>query len=120
MKQPEPKQPQATRIIDVLEWMKPPPIDESNHEGDRSIPIVRLTDEQLAYAFKTRVVKDHHKTTYREIRVSSNPLDTDPANLSMKLVKNKINHLEFKPELFSEKTIKRIRKILDEKLGPHS
>jgi hypothetical protein len=50
----------------------------------------------------------------RDNRLSSNLRDTNPDVLSVRLVKNKINHLEFRPELFQDKTIRKIKKLLDD------
>ena len=51
------------------------------------------------------------------MRVSSNDEDQDPQNLSFKLVQNKFDHLGFKPEIFNSKTIKRIKRLIDQGQG---
>ena len=44
----------------------------------------------------------------RNTRVSSKTEDYDPDKLSLKVVKNQINHLDFKPELFKYESIRHI------------
>jgi hypothetical protein len=53
-------------------------------------------------------------SSIRDIRVSSNAQETDAGELTQRIAINSINHMEYKPELFEPKTIKRIRKIIRE------
>lgn len=57
---------------------------------------------------------DESITQRRNIRVSSRTEEYDPDRLSKKLVKNKINHLQFRPELFNYESVRHIKSVLQQ------
>jgi hypothetical protein len=48
----------------------------------------------------------------RNSRISSKTEDYDPDKLSLKMVKNQINHLQYRPELFQPDAVRHVRKVL--------
>jgi hypothetical protein len=54
----------------------------------------------------------------RNTRLSSRTDDYDPDKLSLKLVKNQINHLDFRPEIFKPEIVRHVQKIIKESRTP--
>ncbi len=48
----------------------------------------------------------------RNTRFSSRTEEYDVDKLTKKIVKNQINHLEFRPELFKHEAIKHVKNVL--------
>lgn len=70
-----------------------------------SVPPRRFVDKKMKPS-------DSMITTRRNVRVSSRTEEYDADKLSYRLVKNKINHLEYRPELFKPYAINHIKKVI--------
>ena len=54
----------------------------------------------------------------RNTRASSRTDDYDPDKLSLTLVKNQINHLDFRPEIFKPEVVRHVQKVIKQSRTP--
>jgi hypothetical protein len=96
---------------DVYEALPHP--NEEIVQNDYTCPPRRFFDKNHAMIEDEGLLSKRRNT-----RLSSRTDDYDPDKLSLKLVKNQINHLDFRPEIFKPEVVKHVQKIIKESRTP--
>jgi len=96
---------------DVYEALPHP--NEDIIQNDYTCPPRRFVDKKHA-----AIEDDGLLSKRRNTRVSSRTDDYDPDKLCLKLVKNQIDHLDFRPEIFKPEVIRHVQKVIKESRTP--
>ena len=96
---------------DVYEALPHP--NEEIIQNDYTCPPRRFVDKKHAV-----IEDDGLLSKRRNTRVSSRTDDYDPDKLSLKLVKNQIDHLDFRPEIFKPEVVRHVQKVIKQSRTP--